>query len=166
MKKNFNCRQKVLIENKIDSIDYTKHIYLKLTCFYIIIEIFRFFSCTDKPKQWAVDCPSPISVRRCIRRSWSLWYSPHATHADRDFHRENIRNSSTRKYRYDETRHNLFLRLSPRSETELDRDGVFLRSAFEREKKFGAPKAGPHDCNSRNSRAKASALKREATASV
>jgi len=66
MQKNFNCRQKVLIENKIDSIDYTKHIYLKLICFYIIIEIFRFSSCTDRPKQWAVDCPSPISVRRCI----------------------------------------------------------------------------------------------------
>lgn len=57
---------------------------------------------------------------------------------------------------------NLFLRVSPRSETELDHDGVFLRCAFEREKKFGAPKGGPpHECNSR---ARADALKREETA--
>lgn len=45
---------------------------------------------------------------------------------------------------------NLFLRVSPRAETELDRDGVFLRCAFEREKKFGAPKGRPpHECSSR-----------------
>lgn len=38
---------------------------------------------------------------------------------------------------------NLFLRVSPRSETELDRDGVFLRCAFEREKNSARQRGPP-----------------------
>lgn len=38
---------------------------------------------------------------------------------------------------------NLFLRVSPRSETELDRDGVFLRYAFEREKNSARQRGPP-----------------------
>lgn len=49
---------------------------------------------------------------------------------------------------------------------ELDRDRVFLRCAFEREKKFGAPKGAPTNATAETVGTKAGALKREETASA